>query len=502
MALFYSSTSAVGVNHGVFAIERPPPTVISPTGTNVAAIVGQFSWGPMQSLYSTANRADFINTFAPLGMSRLSSGYLQVLNSAYPVLKVVRVLGVGAVAATIIIQKTGPVTMVTLTLKSPGTQGNNVVAVTTAADDGNANHFNLTLSVSNAQGTTAEIFRNLNYSGVGTNSPLTFSNAIFLASVVVNSAGAPLLQQFTASGGTDGAAIAATDYVGTQGATDKGIALLEGDNTIRHFFCDDMGVSLRTAVNTGVSSHATYMLDRIGYICGPSGNTATQAQTDVATYQNTNIVYTDPWVFVFDDTTGAKQLIPSNFLAASLGSIVSPSTAFSWRDNTIRKFLVGVVGLESNRGSQKAQNTAVGISTLIPFITGGFCFEAAKVTIAPATPSKANWTRTNIGIYIAASVTSSLASNVDAPNVPLFQQDIINAIDAFLQGMVKNVSINPAGAPYIMGYNLLPTSTSNLPTDAAQGNFTVAANIQTGSSMERIFFSVAYGESVVITAQS
>ena len=100
MPLYVTSMSTVS-RHGVFPIERIPPTSITPSGTGIACIVGQFPWGPAHTIYQPTSVGDFRNTFAPPGFTRTGSAYLQTLASAFPTLYGMRILGTsGTVAAS------------------------------------------------------------------------------------------------------------------------------------------------------------------------------------------------------------------------------------------------------------------------------------------------------------------------------------------------------------------------------------------------------------------
>lgn len=501
MALFVTSTSSVS-RHGVFAIERIPPTSITPSGTGVACILGQFPWGPGgatngATIYQPSSLADFRKVFAPPGFTRTGSAYLQTLAFAFPTIYGYRVIGPTAVAASATLSSVTPTQICTVTLKYPGTSGNSVTVTVAAADDADANHFNLTVTITSTSGTTSDVIKNVNFSGTGSDSTFDLTNSVLIGSITKLASGRPINASTTCSSGTDGT-IDATTYVGTAGSGDKGYAKLETNLNIRHVFHDDPGNTIRAAVNAGAKAHAAYMRDRVAYINGNSGLSAASTQTDVASYRDGNTVYCDPWCNVYDDTDGTKRLIPPNAAVASLSSQLSPSTSPAWKDSSARRMLGAIVDLESDRGDSSGTNTLLGITTIIPFASGGFCLEAAKVT--DLTSGKTNLTRTAMGIYIASSVKNSLASNVDAPNVPLNQQDIVSAVTDFLSGLKANKDIDPNNSPYILDYSITPVATSNSQSSLDQGNFIVEANVKLGSSMERIFFSVQYGETVRVTA--
>lgn len=503
MSLFIT-TKAEATTHGVYAVEKLPSAVITPTGTGVAAIVEQFSWGPSQTLTTPTSRSQLINMLAPPGMTRTTPGYLSVIRKAFPTLKFVRVLGSTAAAAQAVINKTGPTALITVVLKYAGTEGNSVIITTSAATDGDANHFNITATVTGASGTTSETIHNWNVSGTGADSTITqadLDRLLLIGSITKNSAGTPILGSTTCSGGTNGTVNSAT-YVGTQGTGDQGVAKLEGDRTIRHFFTGDPGNSLRAAVNAGFMAHADYKTDRVAYINGNSAQAASAAQTDVASYRSQRVVYCDPWVYVLDDVDGTKRLVSSASFAGSVASRLPPSTSIAWKNDLVGTMLGGINDLEADRGDATVQNTAAGIATFIREEDGGFRIEAGVTTIAPQSPAKKNLTRTLTGIYIASSVTTSLRPSVDGPNLPVYQQDIVDAITSFMQRLKKNAEKEDAALlPHVLDYGIGDLGAENPQADLDGGDFSVPLDAKTSSSMERIFLNVNYGERVTVTSQ-
>jgi hypothetical protein len=492
MSLFVSTPPSV---RGVFAVENPPPSIVVPQGTNVAVAVGQFPWGPSNSLQYPGSMGAFYNAFAPRGMTRTGSAHLSVIRKAWPVLGAVRAKDPTAVVATAVISSSTPTQILRVTLNSAGTQGNSVIVTVGAADDGNANHFDLTVSVTGASGTTSEIFRNVNISGTGADVIPSTTGSVLVGSLTKLASGIPVPGNTTCSGGTEGTTTA-THYVGTPGGGDYGFALLESDSTINHVFTDDCGNSLRAAVNAGLEAHVELTTDRVGYINGNSGQSVSSAQTDVANYRSIRIVYVDPWAYIYDDTTGALQLAPSSCWGASVAAQLPPSAAISWRNDTVSGFLDGIAQLEFDRGSNRGQNTAAGIATLTKRKKGGFTFEADVVT--SLTPGETELTRTRMGQFIASSVVQSWEEYTDAPMVTRYQQDMINGAEAFLSGLKQNQNLNPLFYPYIDDYQVLDPSSANTATSEDNGDYTVPINVKIGSNMHRIFLSLQYGESVTI----
>lgn len=494
----FVSTEAQATTHGVFAIERNPPAVVQATGTGVACIVEQFPWGPEQVVTEPDSIVDLLNMVAPPGMDRTGPGYLAIIKKGWPRLKFIRVTNSSATAAAVTLDDTA-VDCITLTAKYVGTAGNAIDATVSDATDGDSNHFNLAVTVTGASGTTTDTLENLNYSGVGSNSTPDLTGTLLLGSITLVNAGRPDNGTFSFASAVDGSVVG-SDYVGTEGDADKGIALLEGDQDVDHIFYGDPGNSLRATVNEGFQAHADFMTDRVVYIAGDNDQDADEARTDAASYQSIRCVYVDPWVYMNDDVDGTRRFVPGCSFVASVAAQLPPSTSVAWKDAKVRAMLNGIVDLQASRGIAAGTNTAAGVLTIIRERLGGFSIEAGVVTEAPATPSKKDLTRTRMGIYIARSFTSSVRSLVDAPNVPFNQQDLIDALESFMSTLKNNATTDPNNLPHVVDYKVGNVRSFNTAAQIAAGDFTIPLDVQTSSSMARIFLSIAYGPTVTITA--
>ncbi len=498
MALFQSYISP-SLPHGVYAVSVPPPATILAVGTGVAVEVGQFPWGPSNALTYPAGIGTFWQTFAPAGMSRLGSAHLATIRKGWPVLGGVRVADPVAVAASCVIQTGGSVTVMNVTAKYTGTSGNSIIITIAAPNDGIATHFNFTAQVSSASGTTTELYVNCNVASSGGAVVPNLTNSVLLATATYASAGTPANGSTTLTGGTNGT-VTSTMYVGIPGSDNSGFALLEADPTINHVFTDDCSNGFRIAVNSGLTAHGLLVQSRMCYLSGNSGQTAAAAQADIVTnsYQSIYNVYTDPWTYVADDTDGTPINIPGSSWAASVAAQIPPSLAISWRASSVSSLLQGISSLEANRSYVRAQNTASGISTLIPSNIGGFTFEASVNTSAVA--GQQSIERTRMGIFIAQSAVNAWYPYVDAPNLPFFQQDLVNSANSFLGVLKNNATVNPAALPYIVNYAVLPVGASNTAATIAAGMYNVGAQIQLGSPMSQISLSMQFGPTVVVAA--
>lgn len=495
--LFLTSTSAA-TRHAVYAIERNPPASIRAAGATTVAMVEQFPWGP-EGIYAVESVSDFIAKYAPGGMPRTGAGYMSVIGKAWPVLKIVRVVGSGAAAATATVHDANPTNIVKLDLKYKGVIGNSVTWTVADATDGDANHFNLTVAITSATGTTQDLLENLNYSGTGADSTPTFTNLKLLGAITKLNAGRPTNGTGSFGSGSDGT-VTSSEYVGTQGAADKGISLLEGDKSIDLLFTGDPGNSLRAAVNAGLKAHADYMTDRIAFINHDSGKTGAQVRTDVASYRSLRTIYVDVWAYQRDDVDGTQHLVPPAPFAASVAANLSPSTSFSWKSSEVQRLLSSVVSLETARGDGAYQNELAGICTLQREENGGFSFECAVNTYATIDPTRKSYKRTRMGHYISKAVVGSLREYVDSPNVAFNQQDEVNAVNDFLGTLKANAKTDPNRLPHVVDFAIRPLSDFNTQADIDAGQFTIPADIKLSSDQSKIFFSIQIGETVKVSA--
>lgn len=498
MGLFITTRSAA-VLHGVYAEERQSPAQIQAVGTGIAGLVGQFPWGPDDHVVTPTDPAERGLIFAPFGMDRTGSAWLATIQKGFPDLRIVRVLGSAAAKASAsLLQSATAICTVPALYK--GTAGNSITCIVTDAADGDANHFNLEVQISGASGTTSDIYQNLNYSGVGTESlPITVGPHL-TGPIAKVASGRPTNGTYAMSGGTNGT-INSARYTGTVGGGDFGIALFENDSQIDVVFSDDPGNTDRVAVNAALAAHALAQGDRIAVLNGNSGiTTAATVVTAAGANRSKYVVWADPWVYIFDDTDGTERLVPPNSFIASVMAQTSPSTQIAIKDAARIGMLQGINRLETPRGQSVSVLTAGGVCGIRQEPAGGYAIEAAVLTIAPTDPRSKRISRTRMGIYIAKSVTTSLRPFVDAPNVPINQQSIIQGVSGFLEGLVAAVNTDPNNLPHILEFEILPLDSANPQSSLDNGDFVIPVKVKTSAGMERIFLSMEFGESVTVKA--
>lgn len=498
MGIFSKSLQSARL-HGVYGLERKPPPAIVAQGSGVVAVVAALPWGPAQQLTAPGSLGEALAMYAPRGMAHGGSSYMTLISKGFPELRIVRVMGATSAIASCILSTAAPLAICTITLKYPGTEGNNVTAVVSPASDLNALHWNLTVSITGASGTTTETVQNINLSGTGADTVFNFATFILIGSIVKTNAGRPANGTLAFAGGTS-PAILSSDYIGTLGNPDKGLSLLEADKTIRHVVTDDTGSSLRAAVNAGILAHVEGMGDRIGYINGDSGLTAIASRADAALYQSFQIAYIDSWVYQRDDIDGTEHLVPPAVWAASVASQTSPSTSIAWKDADMGAMLAGITRLESDRGSGAATNSDAGVVTLIRGVLGGWRFESDPNTNMPVDASRGDLRRSRMAIYLVTAFVRSLGSMVDSPNVPGNQEKIQIAWTGFMKALKRAKDKDADHTPHILDYSIAPITTTNTPDSIQAGEFLVATDVETSATMAKIGLSLSIGTTVRVSA--
>jgi len=497
MPLFITTRTNVD-RHGVFAQEVPLAPVIQPDGTGVVGLVGRFPWGPDDQVILPTDQVDREMILAPPGMDRTGTGFMAVFGKAWPDLRLVRALGSAAAKASKVLNDTTPSTtaICTVTAKYKGAAGNSINVAVEAATDADTNHWNLRVSVTGASGSTEELHENIDTSVSGAPVfPETIAQSRLIGPITVTNAGRPDTAAAAAmAGGSDGT-IDAARYVGTPGNADRGIALFEGDDDIRLVCSDDPGSTDRVAVNAGLLAHAVLLGDRMAILNGNSGMDVAAAKTAMSSNRSHLAAWADGWYYQYDPLT-VERLVPPAPLFASILANLPPSTSGAYKGDLVQNLTLGVRRLETPRGNAAGQLTKAGACVLIRESNGGHTFEAAVTTIFPTTPAKKNITRTRMGIYIAKAITESLRIMVDAPNLEVIRDEIIQAAETFLHGLKTAKDNDPINNVHIVDYWWDDFAAWNSQASIDAGDYVLPLNVKTSSGLERIFLAFRYGETV------
>lgn len=491
--LFYDSPDQIQIP-GAFAIEMPAPRLIGGVSNGFIGLAGQFEWGPAQTLVTPADAKSFIDMFAPAGAPRTSTGYRAVMKRVGFTAKIVRVLGAGAVAASL--AKAGTGGNVNLAAKYPGTLGNSIQVQQKAPASGAAGKKDYVVSLTNSvTGSTIETYYDVPVP-TGTLVTVDVSASKLLASFTLDSTLTAFPADFTSGlitvAGTNGAAIGTSDYVGTPGANDKGVALFEPDPDVRVLVHDDCGATNRAAINAGFAAQCALLRDRRAVLeLGETTDAWATLQADmVAALQTDRVIPVAGWVTCLDDA-GVTQTVPmSTFIASALINL-EPQQSHAWRDARVKAYyknITGVVaGFAWSSGTIQAQATRTQpYSICLPV-------KLADGTIMPLhdrSGDKSFQITRRIKDYFALSVIPALDPWVNGPNVADDNAAIQTALDNFAQTQV--------GKKRLLSYTI-DTATPNNTTTQAAGDFYINLVGRSPAARERILLQMQIGPTVVVS---
>lgn len=412
--------------------------------------------------------------------------------------------------ASMVLQSTGPVNILNVAAKYPGDLGGTITVTIAAADDGTAAHFNLTAQL----GTEVEVYRNLSALSAGAGVVLgdqTSSKILAALSAVTANLGAstrPVNGTYTLGvaatnvaspvAGSDGVSLA-TDYTGTAGQGDVGLALFEGDADVTIVACDDCTSALRVAVNTAIVAHLEAE-SREGYIVLDSGTTISAAITAMTTnasaYRSERAILAWPWVYTLD-ATGARTLVPSAGIRAGALSKMPRHLGQHWKDDRNASSFRGVVALEYSLGRANlilAQNA--GISALVP----------AASAWAPKTDSttsllagKTKVARRRLTDYVMRLATAGQGPYEGGPLDPATRSRQLAQVKTALQPLVDAGQRGEAEiTEAIQAFDVHTVSSG---ADLAAGVHKIQVRVQSFATQDVILFLLTVGPTVTIEEQ-
>jgi hypothetical protein len=360
MQIVASLASAAG--RGIFGQFKKAITAAQAVGTGREVMICQAPWGPVATLTPFESPAKFRSIFVPDGFDRTLASYNAAVQFPHSDLYIVRVCGAGALAAAINMQKTGPANCVAVTAKYVGTGGNGITCVVAPASNSVANSFKLTITKTNsATGkSTVETYDNVDSTRTDAAywTALT-AKSLLVAALVKSATGRPLDATYTLAGGTDGTgALAASDFVGTPGGGDKGIALLETDKEISFFYCEDVPNSMRGTVNAAMLAHQISMNDRrFAIFTGQSGDDAATAKTNAAALQTEMGAYIWQYGQVIDEDAASdtSPMLTMSLVGpfAALCSILQPHVSPATKRKDFTKALAAIKALVGGTSSSQ-----------------------------------------------------------------------------------------------------------------------------------------------------
>jgi len=504
MQIVSSLASAAG--RGIFGQFKKAIAAAKGVGTGREVMVCNAPWGPRDTLTAFESPAKFRSLFFPDGFDRTMASYNAAVQFPHTDLYIVRILGAGALAATIDLQKTGPANCVTCPAKYVGTGGNGITAVVAAASNGVANSFDLTVTKTNSSTGKSTVEKYINVDSTqaaGTYWTNLTAKSLLLGPLVKNSSGRPANGTYTLTAGTDGSgALAASDFVGTAGSGDKGIALLETDKEISFFYAEDVPNSMRATVNAALLAHQALMNDRrFAIFTGQSGDSDSTAKTNAATLQAEMGAYLWQYGQVIDEdaVSDTSPMITMSLVGpfAAICSILQPHVSPATKRRDFTKALQAIKALVGGTSSSQVLDALEknGVIAFEKNVDGTFSPYSSICTDQTHYVWEARMKR-----YIMFSMGGALEEYRNAPNEDSIQEDERTICKSFLDQLVENRKIDPWFKPCLNAAALLPEESTNTQSDIDNGDYTIGFSAKLISEQKRIILSGEVSTTVVVTS--
>ncbi len=495
---------------GVYGIFQRELAAVQGVGTARAVMLCQLPWGPV-GLAEDGDLADFDTPanfrakFCPAGFTRTGSPYNLATRFAWADLKIIRVLASDAVKATINLQKAGALDCVAAPAKYYGAEGNGITCVVAAASDGVANSFDLTVTKLNSTTgkSTAEKYPNVDSTRTDDAywTALT-ANSVLLGPLKPSDVGRPVNGTYTLAAGTDGAAIVASDYLGTPGSADKGLALCEKDQEISFIFLgDDPGAGLRATINAGLAAHQALMNDRRHVLLtGAADETDATARTNAALNPGEQIHYITGFGKVVDEdaTSDTSPLIQVPLTGAFAGfcSIIQPHVSPAVKRKEFTKYFAPIKGLTNGTGTpgSLATNEKNGVVSFEKNSNGVF-----SPYCGVATDKLTQIFVSRMRRYIMFSLGFAIEDYRNSPNADTVQDDERTITETFLEQLVTNGKGDVFLRPAVKAAALLPEESANTTVSENAGDYAIPAEVQLFNEQRRLIIQVRAGVDVTVT---
>ena len=490
-SLISQISSVSSARYGVNILEQDPPSGVNGAASNVIAIVGDFPWGPVDTVTTIDDPAALFAAFCPLefGAANSYTAMRAFANKRFPgPLKIARTSNGSAAAAARTFDDASAGDSVTVTAKYPGVLGNSIsIAWTANADDATAR--DATVTIGTAYTAT--------YTRVAT---------IVSSALVVTDPGDPFVTFSKPSGGTL-VPVAASAAALTSGADGTAVA---GDYTacIDLFsdasqkwnvgFVAELPSAMADTVNAYLKTFAdTHLRGRWIMSSVPSQSKST-AQTYVATYRSDRLTMVWPQVKTANpfDPNRAEITVDGNAFAACAFAGVDPWESPGGAPGA--EWMRGITGLA--QAASLADLNAMNAKGISPFfmstaMEGAILHNALTTSL---TSGKTKAFRRAMTDYLVESLAAYLepftgrALDIDLRNRRLgaVTGPEIGGMEQFLAQLaddehLRDWSVDPFGA--------------NVQTNINSGQWKILLAVQLMSVQEQIILLANVGEAVTVT---
>ncbi len=502
------NTTALTVPDDYIQIIPPNNYFINGVPTNMLAVVGTGTWGPVNSPVNAGSLAQYTQAFGPVQTNKYDMGThvataaLQGANNFI----CVRVTDGTDVAANGTLMDTAgsPAIGVTLTALYTGTVGNTIVATLGKGSNWTTGTptFRITIAL---PGGLPEIYDNIGGSGATfwTNALSAINNGlsairgpsqIVVATIGVSTA-APAIQSITLASGTNGnTTITSTVMIGSDTAPRTGMYALRGSGASIVDMCDlDTSTTWTTQIAYGLSE-ASYMI-----MVGASGQTPASVTTAIQTAgidSYTAKLLMGDWCYWSDSTNNQTRLVSPQGFVAGLISTLNPS------QSSLNKQLYGIIGTQKTYANQIY--SAADLQTLalarVDVITNP-CIGSNTFRVRFGRNTSSNQVihtdaYTRMTYYLATTFNATMNQFVGQVQTPTVRLQAQNALQSFLgaleaQGLIGNVNGGAA-------FQVILNSTNNPSSQVALGYMQADVTVVYFAIIEYFVINIQGGASVTV----
>lgn len=438
---------------GLYIRERVPDGVVAGDQVNDIAVAGVCVRGPVDTPVEVGSPARFVEVFgardAGAGGPIVGEVWKFLLNKPFGRVIVVRAAAAAAVKASFTAETAaagGGTAVLRIDASSAGLWGNDIQFKVSAASDGTATKFNLTLRYLGKQVTYPNL--NINTTGVDNTASVLGNDAGNLVLLTKLANGRPVdnaatvdgadadgfvnlgetVAAFTSVAGTDGS-IADADFTAASRAIDQ-IANFRGVGAAAVAGRSNAAIKAALLVKAAASN------DREFLVCPDASSTsAASAGTEVATLRDDRMIYCFNHPVTLDPQTSELITVePHSFMASILSQSdadVHPGVV----DSKTQTAGIRALTFESLDAATYDTFDALGICALERSDTGGFVFVSGVTTDLTQSRRQID-ARRSIDFLIRA-IAERLEDDVKKPNTATRRFRSRAAVFAFLEGQSK-----------------------------------------------------------------
>jgi hypothetical protein len=413
-------------------------------------------------------------------------------------------------ASTTDFQVTGAVNGFNLTPKYPGAKYNDLRAEVKAASNGNASYFDLVIWINGDASFTPETYKNLIISGNPTVANSNYLQEVAQKSMIVDvvykdlsgTTGQvrPTNVVKTYTGGSNGDAVIATDYVGNSTAK-NGFYAFDGISDIWGITAPEMS---DTTIHIGGASYVAVRKDMryLGHLSNASNSTTELiAERASITVDTPYALYTAGGLKVIHPDTGAEKEISE--VADVLGCFALTHSKYgAWfsASGTKRGKIYNALGVVNNFGGPGAQadrdilaNNQINLVVLEDssiYLKGNFSGTLSN--------SKMSWNNiVDLIIFIRKSTTPSFENYIEEPADFITMRHMYQEVNPFLQSLVDKRALYSARYVGDQGATKLEDLQINTPDDLDNGKLRVRMFIKPINAVNEIAVDVVITKSGV-----